>query len=118
MVSASLALPPARGLLPLPLSVLAVPRREKPRSSRPRVPEDFFSAEAQALLADLLARRAAAWQADDTAPLYFYGQHSAPLWGEEAAQRCSGRRLRAAKRWALCESLSLELERGLRGDVE
>src|SRR5262245_52525023 len=93
---------------------LIPPRPALPRSSRPRVPEDFFSAEAQFALANLLKTRAAHWLADSQPPLYFYGQHSVPLWGDEAGRSCSGRALRSANHDSLCESLSMDLERGLR----
>ena len=60
------------------------------------------------------ARSAAAWQADSTPPVYFYGRDSEPLWGEVAGQRCSGTTLRIAGKRVLCESLCMDLERGLR----
>jgi hypothetical protein len=106
MAAVSVAVSAARVGSSAASSRAALPRRA-------RIPEDFFSAQGQALLADLLARRAAAWQRDEK-PLYFYGEKSTPQWGEEAGRRWPGRTLRCAKRWALCEHLSLDLERGLR----
>ena len=47
-------------------------------------------------------------------PLYFYGRNSEPVWGEAAQQRCSGTTLRIAGKRVLYESLSMDLERGLR----
>ncbi len=89
-------------------------RRKVARPPQPQKPEDFFSAQAQELLADLLKRRAACWYADSMPPLYFYGRNSEPAWGDEAQQRCSGTTLRIAGKRVLFESLSMDLERGLR----
>ena len=47
-------------------------------------------------------------------PLYFSGRDSEPLWGEYAGQRCSGTTLRIAGKRVLCESLCMDLERGVR----
>jgi hypothetical protein len=89
-------------------------RRKVVHPPQPRTPEDFFSAQAQEVLADLLKRRAARWQADSLPPLYFYRRDSEPLWGEEARRRCSGTTLRIAGKRVLFESVSMDLERGLR----
>jgi hypothetical protein len=78
-------------------------RHRPARPAPPLAPADFYSREARALLADLLATRAAAWQADSMQPLYFYGRDSEPLWGEYAGQRCSGTTLRIAGKRVLCE---------------
>ena len=66
------------------------------------------------LLADLLATRAECWLADSMPPLYFYGRDSVPVWDESAGQRISATTLRIAGRRVLFDSLSMDLERGLR----
>jgi hypothetical protein len=80
-------------------------KRRKGTRPPPRVPEDFFSPEAQAFLSDLLAQRAKSWKNDDMRPVYYYGRDSEPLWGEDARQRCSGTTLRIASRGVLCKCL-------------
>src|SRR6185437_2040986 len=89
-------------------------RRTTPRAPRPRTPEEFFSPDAYALVRQLFVDRAACWQADSMPPLYFYGYNSEPVWGEAEQQRCSGTTLRIARLRTLYESLSMDLERGLR----
>jgi hypothetical protein len=89
-------------------------RRKPARPPRPQAPADFFSSETYALLVDLLASRAQRWLVDRLPPLYFYPRDSVPLWGDYAQHRCSGTTLRAVGRRLLCESLCVDLERGLR----
>ena len=105
-------------LVGAPLRVSPAPAVVRPPAcspaTRPRVPEGFFSAEAQALLVGMLTQRAAFWQRQSDPPIYFYGCQSTLLWGAEAARRWERRSLRRAKRWTLCEELSVDLERGLR----
>ncbi|HEY7357195.1 MAG TPA: hypothetical protein VH590_12035 [Ktedonobacterales bacterium] len=108
MSAASLALN-----IPAPARARAVGRR-KPRPPRPQKPADFFSAQAQALLTDLLASRAHLWRMDSEPPVYYYPRDSVPLWGDFARHRCSGTILRLARYGLLCESLCVDLERGLR----
>ncbi|HEY7357250.1 MAG TPA: hypothetical protein VH590_12315 [Ktedonobacterales bacterium] len=88
--------------------------RRPARPAPPQKPADFFTQEARALLADLLASRAQQWQMDSAPPVYYYARDSVPLWGDYARHRCSGTTLRAVGRWLLCESLCVDLERGLR----
>ncbi|HLV97114.1 MAG TPA: hypothetical protein VKT82_00425 [Ktedonobacterales bacterium] len=95
-------------------SVRARKRRKVTRPPQPRVPEDLFSAEAQAFLSDLLAQRAKSWKNDWMQPVYYYGRDSEPLWGEDAVRRISGTTLRIAGRLVLCQGLCMDLERGLR----
>lgn len=108
--------PAARSTTRAPARVRGCARaRRKPlRPAPPRVPEDFFSQEAHALLTDLLVTRAQRWQTDGEPPIYYYGRDSEPLWDESASHRCSGTTLRRAGQAVLYESLAVDLERGLR----
>ena len=89
-------------------------RRKAKRPPQPRIPADFFPREAYLLLKQLFKDRAERWLADSMPPIYFYGRESEPHWDELAQQRCSGTTLRIAGRRVLCESLCMDLERGLR----
>ena len=89
-------------------------QRKPARPAPPRIPEDFFSKEAHALLTDLLITRAQRWQAEGAPPIYYYGRDSEPLWDAAASHRCSGTTLRRARQAVLYESLAVDLERGLR----
>lgn len=53
--------------------------RRNPRPPQPQKPADFFSAQAQALLTDLLASRAHQWRMDSEPPIYYYPRDSVPL---------------------------------------
>ncbi len=108
MSAASLALNHA------PARARAASRRKVTRPPQPQNPADFFSAQARALLADLLASRAHQWQMDSAPPVYYYPRDSVPLWGDFARHRCSGATLRLARYRLLCESPCVDLERGLR----
>jgi hypothetical protein len=99
---------------PARASVRRPGRRRPARPALPQKPADFFSQEARALLADLLASRAHQWQMDSMPPVFYYARDSVPLWGDYAGHRCSGTTLRAVGRRLLCESLCVDLERGLR----
>ncbi len=105
---------PALRLASAPAPVRSLASSPVTRSARPRIPEDFFSMQAQALLVNLLAQRAASWQRQGEPPIYFYGCRSMLRWGAEARQRWEGRSLRRATGWRLREELSVDLERGLR----
>lgn len=89
-------------------------RRKPLRPAPPRIPEDFFSKEAHALLTELLVTRARRWQTEGAPPIYYCGRDSEPMWDESACHRCSGTTLRIAGARPLYESLAVDLERGLR----
>jgi hypothetical protein len=72
-------------------------RRKPARPAPPRIPEDFFSQEAHALLTNLLITRAQRWQAEGAPPIYYDGRDSEPLWDATASHRCSGTTLRQAR---------------------
>jgi hypothetical protein len=99
---------------PAPHAVRCAPRGKVARPPQPRTPGDFFTREAHALLTQLLIARAERWQADSLPPMHFYGRESEPVWGNVAQQRCAGTTLRIAGKRVLCESLCMDLERGLR----
>ena len=90
-------------------------RRKAPRPPQPRMPDDFFSAQALDL-----AHRAAEASAPPAGRRIrcrrctSIGRESEPHWGDVAQQRCSGTTLRIAGKRVLYESLSMDLERGLR----
>ncbi|HEU5369515.1 MAG TPA: hypothetical protein VFU69_13670 [Ktedonobacterales bacterium] len=88
--------------------------RKHPRPPQPRIPEDFFSAEAHALLTRLLVERAERWQTDGAPPVFYYGRESEPVWGDLAQTRCSCTTLRRIGKHLLYDSLCMDLERGLR----
>ncbi|HEU5368411.1 MAG TPA: hypothetical protein VFU69_08110 [Ktedonobacterales bacterium] len=111
--SAPVSLPPALSS-PVPVRARAPKRRKPARPAPPQKPLDFFSQQAHALLTELFIKRAERWQADRLPPMYFYPRDSMPLWGDYAKHRCSGTTLRVARQGLLYESLSVDLERGLR----
>ncbi len=99
---------------PIRARARAARRRKAARPPRPQTPADLFPPEAYALLVDLLAARAKAWQWDTMPPVFYYGRDSEPLWGDYALHRCSGATLHSIRKSLLYESLCVDLERGLR----
>lgn len=88
--------------------------RKRTRARTPRIPADFFDEQGYKLVRDLFSMRGDCWQRDRYDKVYFFKEGSAPQWGEQASYRCSGHVLRWADFQVLFNSLSLDLERGLR----
>ncbi len=89
-------------------------RRKPARPPQPRIPEDFFDEKAQTLVKEMFSSRADSWQQDREPPVLFYRRDSEPQWGEYASVRCSGTTLRIAGKRVLYDTVSMDLERGLR----